>query len=38
MITKQKLGNTMADIKIGMLTDFAVPVPPPKEQGNVTNR
>jgi len=31
-LSKQKLGNTMPYIKIGMLTDFVVPVPPPKEQ------
>ena len=31
-VSKQKLGNTMPYIKIGMLTDFVVPVPPPKEQ------
>ena len=31
-VSKQKLGNTMPYIKIGMLTDYVVPVPPPKEQ------
>ena len=31
-VSKQKLGNTMPYIKIGMLTDFVVPIPPPKEQ------
>jgi len=31
-VSKQKLGNTMPYIKMGMLTDFIVPVPPPKEQ------
>ena len=31
-VSKQKLGNTMPYIKIGMLRDFVVPVPPPKEQ------
>lgn len=34
-VSKQKLGNTMPYIKIGMLTDFVVPVPPPKEQALV---
>ena len=31
-VSKQKLGNTMPYIKIGMLRDFVVPVPPPEEQ------
>jgi len=31
-VSKQKLGNTMPYIKMGMLTDFVVPVPPPEEQ------
>jgi type I restriction enzyme S subunit len=31
-VSKQKLGNTMPYIKIGMLTDFVVPVPPAKDQ------
>ncbi len=31
-VSKQKLGNTMPYIKIGILTNFVVPVPPPKEQ------
>lgn len=35
-VSKQKLGNTMPYIKIGMLTDFVVPVPPPDEQIVIT--
>lgn len=35
-VSKQKLGNTMPYIKIGMLRDFVVPVPPAKEQKVVT--
>lgn len=31
-VSKQKLGNTMPYIKIGMLNDFQVPVPPQNEQ------
>ncbi len=31
-VSKEKLGNTMPYIKIGMLTDFLVPVPPIAEQ------
>jgi type I restriction enzyme S subunit len=31
-VSRQKLGNTMPYIKMGMLTDFVVPVPPPEEQ------
>jgi type I restriction enzyme S subunit len=31
-VAKQKLGNTMPYIKIGMLTDFVVPIPPVREQ------
>jgi type I restriction enzyme S subunit len=31
-VSKQKLGNTMPYIKMGMLTDFVVPVPPPEKQ------
>lgn len=34
-VGKQKLGNTMPYIKIGMLTDFLVPVPPSDEQATV---
>ncbi len=35
-VSRQKLGNTMPYIKMGMLTDFVVPVPPPEEQDCVT--
>ncbi len=35
-VGKQKLGNTMPYIKIGMLTDFPVPIPPGDEQARVT--
>lgn len=35
-VSKQKLGNTMPYIKIGMLTDFLVPIPPGNEQARVT--
>lgn len=35
-VGKQKLGNTMPYIKIGMLTDFLVPIPPANEQARVT--
>ena len=31
-VSKQKLGNTMPYIKMGMLTDFKIPVPPLSEQ------
>jgi type I restriction enzyme S subunit len=34
-VSKQKLGNTMPYIKMGMLTDFPVPVPPPPEQRRI---
>jgi type I restriction enzyme S subunit len=34
-VSKKKLGNTMPYIKIGMLTDFVVPVPPPNEQETI---
>jgi type I restriction enzyme S subunit len=35
-VGKQKLGNTMPYIKVGMLSDFPVPVLPPAEQARVT--
>lgn len=35
-VSKQKLGNTMPYIKIGMLTDYPVPIPPPAEQERLT--
>ena len=35
-VSKQKLGNTMPYIKIGMLTDFVVPVPSLVEQRRIT--
>jgi type I restriction enzyme S subunit len=35
-VGKQRLGNTMPYIKIGMLTDFPVPIPPGDEQARVT--
>jgi type I restriction enzyme S subunit len=35
-VGKQKLGNTMPYIKIGMLTYFPVPIPPGDEQARVT--
>ena len=35
-VGKQKLGNTMPYIKIGMLTDFPVPIPPGNELARVT--
>ena len=34
-VSKQKLGNTMPYIKIGMLTDFIVPIPPLSEQKRI---
>jgi type I restriction enzyme S subunit len=34
-ISKQKLGNTMPYIKVGMLTDFELPVPPLPEQQRI---
>ena len=34
-VSKQKLGNTMPYIKIGMLTDFQMPVPPLEEQKRI---
>jgi len=34
-VSKQKLGNTMPYIKMGMLTDFMVPVPPLSEQKRI---
>ena len=34
-VSKQKLGNTMPYIKMGMLTDFPVPVPPIPEQQRI---
>ena len=34
-VSKQKLGNTMPYIKMGMLTDFSVPVPPLLEQQRI---
>ena len=37
-VSDQKLGNTMPYIKKGMLTDFAVPIPPPSEQKRIVSR
>jgi type I restriction enzyme S subunit len=34
-VSKQKLGNTMPYIKVGMLTDFELPVPPLSEQRRI---
>ena len=34
-VSKQKLGNTMPYIKVGMLTDFQLPVPPLAEQKRI---
>ena len=34
-VSKQKLGNTMPYIKVGMLTDFPMPVPPLPEQRRI---
>ena len=34
-VSKQKLGNTMPYIKVGMLTDFQLPVPPLAEQQRI---
>lgn len=34
-VSKQRLGNTMPYIKIRMLTDFPVPVPPAQEQKRI---
>ena len=34
-VSKQKLGNTMPYIKVGMLTDFQLPVPPLSEQQRI---
>jgi type I restriction enzyme, S subunit len=36
-VSKQKLGNTMPYIKVGMLTDFVVPVPSLAEQQQITD-
>lgn len=34
-VSKQKLGNTMPYIKVGMLTDFQLPVPPQAKQQRI---
>jgi type I restriction enzyme, S subunit len=34
-VSKQKLGNTMPYIKLGMLSDFLVPIPPLDEQHRI---
>jgi type I restriction enzyme S subunit len=34
-VSKQKLGNTMPYIKVGMLTDFQLPLPPLTEQQRI---
>ncbi len=34
-VSRQKLGNTMPYIKVGMLTDFRLPVPPLPEQQRI---
>lgn len=34
-VSRQKLGNTMPYIKVGMLTDFRLPVPPLPEQHRI---
>lgn len=34
-VSKQKLGNTMPYIKMGMLTDFKIPIPPLSEQKRI---
>ena len=34
-VSKQKLGNTMPYIKVGMLTDFSIPLPPLPEQQRI---
>ena len=34
-VSQQKLGNTMPYIKLGMLTDFPVPIPPLPEQQRI---
>jgi len=34
-VSQQKLGNTMPYIKVGMLTDFLVPIPPLPEQQRI---
>jgi type I restriction enzyme S subunit len=34
-VSKQKLGNTMPYIKMGMLTDFIIPVPPLSDQKRI---
>lgn len=36
-VSKQKLGNTMPYIKVGMLTDFQLPVPPLPEQHRIVS-
>jgi type I restriction enzyme S subunit len=36
-VSKQKLGNTMPYIKMGMLTDFPIPVPPLPEQQRIVS-
>ena len=36
-VSKQKLGNTMPYIKVGMLTDFPVPIPPLSEQQRIVS-
>lgn len=37
-VSSQKLGNTMPYIKLGMLTEFRVPVPPPSEQKRIVDQ
>lgn len=36
-VSKQKLGNTMPYIKMGMLTDYLVPIPPPIDQVRIAD-
>lgn len=37
-VSKQKLGNTMPYIKLGMLTDFEIPLPPLSIQLDIVAR
>lgn len=37
-VSKQKLGNTMPYIKLGMLTEFEIPVPPLAEQKKIAKK
>ena len=38
VVSKQKLGNTMPYIKLGMLTTYQIPIPPLAEQKQIVNK